>query len=91
LLSGLVVLIDGSGRRWLEVGTVVVVAVVILAGFGLRNARSNGPDWSTQLAAGRRTCAQANHPATVAVPITPYGLGWYVTVPCGRLREYAVS
>ncbi|HEY2814671.1 MAG TPA: hypothetical protein VGJ03_14500 [Acidimicrobiales bacterium] len=85
LLSGLFVLVDGSGRRWLEAGATAHAAVLIVVCFGLAGFRSAGPTWSSQLEAARATCRSASAPAIVNVPTTPDGLDWYVAVPCGRV------
>jgi hypothetical protein len=86
LLSGLVVLVDGSSRRWL-IGTVVAHGVLLIVlSYALASPRSQGPPWRAELAVARETCRNDVNLRTVDVPISPPGGSWVVTMPCSRLR-----
>jgi hypothetical protein len=87
LYSGLVVLVDGTRRRWLVAAVAAQGAALMLVCFGLGNPRSPGPTWSSELATARQRCQAAGPPPAVSIPTTPGGGPWYMVVPCGRLVD----
>jgi hypothetical protein len=86
LLSAVVVLVDGTHRRWLIGVLVTQGALVIVLSYALTSPRSYGPFWRTELRVAKTTCLNDLNRRAVDVPITPGGLGWTTTIPCSRLR-----
>jgi hypothetical protein len=84
LFSALVVLVDGSRRRWLQALLIAQAVFVITTSLRLLTLRSNGPMWSSTLARATATCRARPELAVVSIPASP---GNFVTVvPCDRLR-----
>ena len=84
LVSAIVVLVDGSGRRWLRSVVVCHSLVLIVAGFAMVNPRSNATPWKTAVQNARAACVGRADSDTVGVPITPNP--WTIQVQCDRLR-----
>ena len=61
--------------------------LVLVTSAWLWNPRSGGPSWGAEVQAARVECDATPAPPTVAVPTTPDDPGWFVTIPCGRLRS----
>ena len=83
--SGLLVLVDASGRRWLR--DVVATYGVLLLVLSLRmpTARSSADSWAAEAEMATRLCRAEPTLTTVRLPISP-GPPWTVIVPCARLR-----
>jgi hypothetical protein len=82
LVSALVLLIDEAPRRWLRALFLVQSAVVLITSASLANQREDSPFWADAVTAARATCTPGNGDAAAA--IAPEG--WFVAVPCARLR-----
>jgi hypothetical protein len=63
------------------VALALVIAIALLRGFRVENARSNGPRWSAEIAAARGRCRGGASNASIPIPPP----GWEVEVPCARL------
>ena len=63
------------------VALALVIAIALLRGFRVENARSNGPRWSAEIAAARGRCRGGGSNASIPIPPS----GWEVEVPCARL------
>ena len=85
LVCVLVVLVDGSGRKWLTSILVVHMVFLVVSGFARENIRSDGPSWRAEVGNARTICREQTAEAEIHITITPPG-GWFVPTPCGRLR-----
>ena len=85
LFSALVVLADGTDRRWLQYGFVAWTVVVVVSSLRLGTLRSHGPSWAAGVVTARATCQAHPGLSSVQVPTSP-GPGWFVTLPCSRVR-----
>ena len=85
LFSALVVLVDGTDRRWLQYLFVAWTLLVVVSSLRLTTLRSDGPSWAAGVGAARAACQAHPGLTSVAVPTSP-GAGWYVRLPCSRVR-----
>jgi hypothetical protein len=85
LFSALVVMVDVSGRRWLQVVLLAQAAVVIATSLTLANPRSDGPSWSAAVRDARAICRADPSLVSVELPIAPPPV-WSVQIGCERLR-----
>ena len=85
LVCVLVVLVDGSGRKWLTSILVVHMVFLGVSGFSRDNSRSAGPSWRAEVGNARTICREQPEQAEIFITITPAD-GWFVSTPCGRLR-----
>jgi hypothetical protein len=92
IVSGLLVLVDASGRAWLKALLAAQVILITVSSLTVTTPRSYGPTWSTELAraetACRRVPADRRGSTTVTIPITPYP-AWHVELSCQQLLDSA--
>ena len=86
LFSALVVMVDSSGRRWLQVLLVAQTAFVIATSLTLANPRSTGPSWTVSVRAAEAECRADPNLATATLPISPEPV-WSMQINCDRLRS----
>ena len=78
------VLVDSSSLDWLKALVAVWVVAVMASSFGLDNARSWGPAWSTGVRQAQATCRLHPDQAQVGIAVSP--APWRAPIPCSRLR-----
>jgi hypothetical protein len=85
LFSALVVMVDQSGRRWLQALLVAQTAFVIATSLTLATPRSQGPSWTASVHAAEATCRADPGLEVVSLPISPEP-AWSMEIECDRLR-----
>ncbi|MGZ4709232.1 MAG: hypothetical protein ACXWBN_10875 [Acidimicrobiales bacterium] len=85
LFSALVVMVDSSGRDWLQVVLLAQTAFVIATSLTLATARSSGPAWAESVRSAQAQCRADPGLDQVHLPISPAPM-WMMPVDCDRLR-----
>ena len=86
LFSALVVMVDASGRRWLQVVLLAQTAFVIATSLTLANPRSTGPSWTDSVRAAEAECRADPGLEVATLPISPEP-AWSMQIECDRLTE----
>jgi len=89
-ISGLLVVVDASGRRWLK--WMVAVHGIVLLAICLRmpSSRSNATPWTAEVQFAGQQCRTQPTPPSVRLGISPTP-PWTVDVPCARLRQIRLT
>jgi hypothetical protein len=83
--SGLLVLVDAGGRRWLRYLVAAHGVLLLVVCLRMPSARSNAESWAAEADAAAQQCRDQPTLVSVRLPISP-GPPWTVIVPCSRLR-----
>jgi hypothetical protein len=86
LFSALVVMVDASGRRWLQVVLLAQTAFVIATSLTLANPRSTGPSWTDSVRAAEAECRADPGLEVATLRISPEP-EWSMQIECDRLTE----
>ncbi len=86
LFSVLVVTVDVSGRRWLQVVLLAQTAFVIATSLTLANPRSTGPSWTESVRGAEAECRADPGLDVATLRISPEP-EWSMQIECARLTE----
>jgi hypothetical protein len=84
-MSGLLVLVDASGRGWLRYLVAIHGAVLIAVCLRMPISRSGADPWDAEVTVATHACRTQPTLTAVRLPISP-GPPWTIVVPCSRLR-----